>query len=51
MISAIDIAIVIVIIVAGFSNAVFTYSGTADYLWIMLALISTDEGIQQEVAS
>ncbi len=49
MISAIDIAIVIVLLIAGFSNAVFTYSGTADYLWIMLALVATDEGVRKEV--
>jgi len=42
-VTAIAIAIIIVLFIAGFTNAVFTYSGTADYLWIMLALITADE--------
>ncbi|MEI6289362.1 MAG: O-antigen ligase family protein [Chloroflexota bacterium] len=37
-IAAIGISIFLVLSVTGFTNAVFTYSGTADYLWILLAL-------------
>lgn len=37
-VSVVAIAILLVLSGAGFTNAVFTYSGTADYLWILLAL-------------
>lgn len=48
MLAAVAAAVVIVLFVAGFSNAVFTYSGTADYLWIILALTTTTEGLTQQ---
>lgn len=47
-ISAVAAAFVIVLFVAGLSNAVFTYSGTADYLWIILGMTTTTEGLVQE---
>ncbi|MCB2180230.1 hypothetical protein KQH54_03825 [bacterium] len=37
---AVSATLMIVLSIMGFTNAVFTYSGTADYLWMMLALIS-----------
>jgi len=46
-ISAVAIACMIVLFIAGFSNAVFTYSGTAEYLWIILAMTTTTEGLMQ----
>ncbi len=46
-ISAVAIGSIIVLFIAGFSNAVFTYSGTADYLWITLAMMTTTEGLIQ----
>lgn len=33
-------AILVVLSIAGLTNSVFTYSGAADYLWIMLALVA-----------
>jgi hypothetical protein len=34
------LAIFIVMSIAGLTNAVFTYAGASDYLWIMLALVA-----------
>jgi hypothetical protein len=34
----ISIAVMVVMFMAGFTNAVFAYSGTAEYMWILLAL-------------
>jgi hypothetical protein len=47
-VSAIAITIIIILFVAGFSNAVFTYSGTIEYMWIILALITAQEGLKQK---
>lgn len=44
-VTAISFALVVVLFIAGFSNAVFSYSGSADYLWIILALVTTNEGL------
>ena len=44
-VTAIAVAILLVLSVAGFTNAVFTYSGTADYLWIILALVTANEDV------
>ena len=45
-VSSIAITIVIVLFVDGFTNAVFSYSGVIDYLWIILALITAQEGLK-----
>ncbi len=45
-VSAIAIAIVIVLFISGFTNAVFSYSGVIDYLWIILALVTAQEGLK-----
>jgi hypothetical protein len=37
-------AVLIVLTLMGFTNTVFTYSGAADYLWIMLGLVTGDMG-------
>jgi hypothetical protein len=37
-VAAIAFSIILVLSIAGFTNAVFTYSGTAEYMWILLAL-------------
>ncbi len=34
------LAIVLVLAIAGFTNEVFSFAGTIDYLWIMLALVA-----------
>ncbi len=44
-VTAITIAILLVLSAAGFTNAVFTYSGTADYVWIILALVTANEDV------
>lgn len=46
VITAVSIAIILVLCVTGFTNAVFTYSGTADYLWIILALLTAEEAVR-----
>ncbi len=48
-VTAIAIVIVIVLFVAGFSNAVFEYSGTVEYMWIMLAFITTQEDLKPKI--
>jgi hypothetical protein len=45
-VSSIAITIVVVLFVDGFTNAVFSYSGVIDYLWIILALITAQEGLK-----
>lgn len=45
-VSSIAITIVIVLFVSGFTNAVFSYSGVIDYLWIILAFITAQEGLK-----
>lgn len=37
------LALIIVLSISGLTNAVFTYSGAADFLWIMLALVANRE--------
>jgi O-antigen ligase len=49
-ITATAIAILFVLFSAGFTNAVFGYSGVVDYLWIILALITTDEGLKGKLS-
>jgi hypothetical protein len=44
-VTAIAITTILVLSVAGFTNAVFTYSGTADYLWILLALVASNADV------
>lgn len=39
------LSVLVVLSIAGLTNAVFTFSGAADYLWIMFALISGSEEI------
>lgn len=39
-VAAIAFSLILVLSMAGFTNAVFTYSGTADYMWILLALVT-----------
>jgi hypothetical protein len=43
-ITAAALVILAVMAVAGLTNAVFTYSGAADYLWIMLGLVAAEVG-------
>ncbi len=38
------VTLVVVLVVAGVTNEVFSFAGTIDYLWIMLALISVKPG-------
>jgi len=45
-VSAMAIAIVTVLFISGFTNAVFRYSGVIDYLWIILTLITAQEGLK-----
>jgi len=37
------LTILVVLSITGLTNAVFTFNGTADYLWIMLALVAGSE--------
>lgn len=39
------IALLVVLSVAGLTNAVFRFSGTADYLWMILALVAGSEEV------
>jgi hypothetical protein len=48
-VTAIAIVIIIVLFVAGFSNAVFAYSGTVEYMWIILALVTTQEDLKPKI--
>ncbi len=34
------LTLIIVLVIAGFTNEVFSFSGTIDYLWIMVALVA-----------
>ena len=45
-ITAVAFAIVCVLVIAGFTNEVFSFSGTVDYLWILLALIANSKAGQ-----
>jgi hypothetical protein len=37
------IGIILVMSIAGLTNAVFTYSGAVEYLWILLAMVIKNE--------
>jgi hypothetical protein len=39
------LTIVLVLSVAGFTNAVFNYSGSIDYMWILFALVASSKGV------
>jgi hypothetical protein len=43
-IASVAFALVCVLCVAGFTNEVFSFSGTVDYLWILLALVANGGG-------
>jgi len=36
------LTIIVMLIIAGFTNEVFSFSGTIDYLWMMLALVANN---------
>jgi hypothetical protein len=37
--------VVLVLSIAGFTNAVFNYSGSIDYMWILFALVASSKGV------
>ena len=43
-IASIALTLVIVLVIAGFTNEVFSFAGTIDYLWIMLGLVANSMG-------
>jgi len=44
-VTAIVITIIIILTITGFTNEVFSYAGTADYMWILLALTMAGENV------
>lgn len=43
-IASATLALIAVLVIAGFTNEVFSFAGTIDYLWIMLALVANSKG-------